>query len=85
MFFTVAVAGRGSDLLVREVDVLRGAVRTTQAERLVRADAWVVKPDHMHAVWTLPEGDGDCAVRWRAIKARFTLRLAKLPDKRSRD
>src|SRR5690606_28703740 len=34
-------------------------------------DAWVVLPDHMHAVWTLPEGDDDYSGRWREIKKTF--------------
>jgi len=44
-------------------------------ERPFKVDAWVVLPDHMHAVWTFPEGDADYAVRWSAIKARFTMSL----------
>ncbi len=71
VFFTVALAQRGSDLLVREVAELREAVRATRAERPFVIDAWVVLPDHLHAVWTLPAGDRDFGVRWGAIKARF--------------
>jgi putative transposase len=33
-----------------------------------RIDAWVVLPDHMHCLWTLPRGDADFPGRWRAIK-----------------
>ena len=33
IFFTVALAGRGADLLVREIGLLREAVRATRAER----------------------------------------------------
>jgi putative transposase len=29
-------------------------------------------PDHMHCVWTLPEGDADFPSRWRAIKIAFS-------------
>jgi len=72
VFFTVALADRGSDLLVREVEVLREAVRATLVERSFRIDAWVVLPDHMHCVWTLPEGDDGYGVRMGAIKGRFT-------------
>jgi putative transposase len=75
IFFTVALADRGSRLLVEEVDRLRAAVRDTMRERPFLVDAWVVLPDHMHAVWTLPEGDADYPVRWSAIKARFTMSL----------
>ena len=72
-FFTVNLAVRGSDLLVRRVEVLREAVRVTKAERPFRIEAWVVMPDHLHAVWTLPEGDANFSVRWGAIKARFSM------------
>jgi putative transposase len=54
---------------------LRKAVQVTRAERPFRIDAWVVLPDHLHAVWTLPEGDADYSVRWRLIKARFSQEL----------
>ena len=29
-------------------------------------------PDHLHAIWTLPEGDGDFSLRWALIKAGFS-------------
>ncbi len=72
LFFTVVLATRGSDLLVREIEALRQAVRATRAERPFGIDAWVVLPDHMHCVWTLPERDSDFSTRMAAIKARFT-------------
>lgn len=56
------------------------AVRGPRAERPVQIDAWVVLPDHMHAVWTLPEGDADYSVRWRLIKARFSRGLPSGPS-----
>lgn len=75
VFFTVALAHRGSDLLVREISALREAVRETRAERPFVVDAWVVLPDHLHAVWTLPAGDREYGIRWGAIKARFVRAL----------
>lgn len=75
MFFTVNLADRSARTLVEHIDVLRAAVRVTKAERPFRIDAWVVLPDHMHAVWTLPEGDADYPVRMAAIKSRFTRAL----------
>lgn len=48
------------------------AVRVTKAECPFRIDAWVVLPDHLYAVWTLPEGDADYSLRWRLIKTRFS-------------
>ena len=73
VFFTVALARRGDDLLVREVERLRAVVRMTMQERAFVVEAWVVLPDHLHAVWTLPEGDRDYSTRWGAIKARFSM------------
>ena len=36
---------------------LRDAVRHVQRRAPFHIDAWVVLPDHMHALWTLPEDD----------------------------
>ena len=72
VFFTVALADRRSDVLVREIGRLREAVREVRAEQPFTIDAWVVLPDHMHAVWTLPDGDADFSTRWKDIKTRFT-------------
>ena len=72
VFFTVNLADRSSDLLVCEVGALRKAVTKTRLERPFAIDAWVVLPDHIHCVWTLPPGDADYSVRWSLIKARFS-------------
>jgi putative transposase len=76
VFFTVNLADRGSRLLTDEIDRLREAVTVTRAERWFGIAAWVVLPDHVHAVWQLPEGDRDFATRWRLIKSRFSQGLA---------
>jgi putative transposase len=70
VFFTVALADRGSQLLVKEVERLRAAVRETMTERPFRIETWVVLPDHLHAVWTLPEEDADYSVRLRRSPKR---------------
>jgi putative transposase len=62
-------------LLVRHVEVLREAVRQTKEQRPFHIDAWVVLPDHMHTVWTLPPGDDDFSNRWKAIKIRFVQQI----------
>ena len=71
-FFTVNLLERRSDLLVRHIEELRAAVRACRAARPFDIDAWVILPDHMHCVWTLPPGDMDFAGRWRAIKSAFS-------------
>ena len=72
VFFTVGLADRQSTVLVDHVCMLRDAVRKTREERPFHIDAWVVLPDHLHAVWTLPDGDFDFSTRWSVIKARFS-------------
>ncbi len=72
-FFTVNLARRGGAVLVDRVEDLRVAVRMAKRDRPFEIDAWVVLPDHMHCVWTLPPGDADFSVRIGAIKARFSM------------
>ena len=74
-FFTVNLLDRRSDLLVAQIDALRAAVRGVRARSPFHIDAWVVLPDHMHCVWTLPEGDADFSSRWYAIKVAFSKSL----------
>lgn len=83
VFFTVALEERGSDLLVREVEALRNAVRVTLTSRPFVIDAWVVLPDHIHSIWQLPAGDKDYGTRWGAIKARFSRHCGKVRFNRS--
>lgn len=70
-FLTINLLERRSDLLVREIDALRKAVRRTRRERPFHIDAWVVLPEHMHRIITLPAGDDDFSNRVKAIKIRF--------------
>jgi putative transposase len=42
-----------------------------------KIDAFVVLPDHLHAIWNLPRGDCDFSTRWRLIKGRFAKALLK--------
>jgi putative transposase len=74
-FFTVNLRDRRSDLLTREIALLRETVRATRARHPFHIDAWVVLPDHMHCLWTLPMGDADFALRWKVIKFAFAKRL----------
>jgi putative transposase len=43
-------------------------------------DATVVLPDHLHAIWILPQGDFDFAMRWRLIKAMFSRGLPRTEE-----
>jgi putative transposase len=35
-------------------------------------DAVCLLPEHIHCIWTLPEGDVDYSMRWKEIKRTFT-------------
>ncbi|WP_276153235.1 MULTISPECIES: transposase [unclassified Sulfitobacter] len=70
-FFTVNLAQRGTDLLVREITLLRSVYRAVAREHPIYCNAMVILPDHIHTVWTLAEGDADFSIRWKKIKARF--------------
>lgn len=74
-FFTVTLTDRSSTLLVDRVDVLRDATRKTRNAMPFEMVAAVVMPNHLHALWTLPEGDADYATRWRLLKTHFTKSL----------
>ncbi len=77
-FFTVALADRRSSLLVDQISALRAAYHKTRSERPFCCDAFVVLPDHLHAIWTLPTGDADYSTRWRLIKTRFVRQVGGL-------
>lgn len=77
-FFTVNLLQRhGNDLLVREIDTLRAVVRRVRQRYPFVINAWVVLPEHLHRVLTLPPGDSDFSVRWRLIKSGFSRALPK--------
>jgi putative transposase len=74
-FFTVNLADRRLHLLTDHVEGLRAAFRQTRLSHPFTIDAMVVLPDHLHAIWTLPERDADFASRWRLIKSTFSRNL----------
>lgn len=82
-FFTVNLRDRCSDVLVGEIETLRSAVRATRARHPFHIDAWVVLPDHMHCLWTLPPGDADFPLRWRTIKALFSRCVPRAEERRA--
>jgi putative transposase len=76
-FFTLAIADRSDDLLVRQIDRLRHIYRAVQERRPFDTVAICVLPDHLHAVWSLPPDDADFATRWSLIKSGFSRGLAE--------
>ena len=88
-FFTVVLAERPSNLLFEKIDRVRRIYRTIQQRRPFETIAICVLPDHLHALWALPEGDADFSTRWSLIKSGFSRGLdpkarsaSKLPNER---
>ena len=76
-FFTVVTYRRQAilcDAPIREA--LRNAIAAVRAKRPFTTDAWVLLPDHLHTIWTLPPGDADFATRWAVIKRRVSVACA---------
>ena len=78
-FFTINLLERHRNpLLVQHIDVLRNVIRRVRMKYPFYIDAWVVLPDHMHCIWTLPIGDIDYSTRIRLIKTLFVNEMPKL-------
>lgn len=76
-FFTVNLADRKACTLLEHVDTLCESVRRVKQSHAFDILGWVVLPDHLHAVWMLPEEDDDCSIRWALIKSGFSRRLPR--------
>ncbi|EGV28618.1 hypothetical protein ThidrDRAFT_3610 [Thiorhodococcus drewsii AZ1] len=74
-FFTVNLADRNARLLIDHIAALRAAVRHVRQAHPFEIIAWVVLPEHMHAVWILPPGDSEYPMRWNQIKGGFSRRI----------
>ena len=75
-FFTVNLAQRDRALLVEQAEILQTAIRETKARHPFHIDAFVILPDHLHTIWTLPAEDRDYPTRWMLIKAGFSRRIS---------
>lgn len=70
-FFTVNLADRKSDLLIKHIEGLREVLKKATLWHPFHIDAVVVLPDHLHTIWTLPKEDADYPKRWMLIKKRI--------------
>jgi putative transposase len=83
-FFTLVLADRSSHLLVDQIDRLRQAYRVVQERRPFKTIAICILPDHVHAIWTMPESDTDFSTRWGLIKSGFSRGLEARPRSKSK-
>jgi putative transposase len=71
-FFTVVTYDRKK--ILRHADnpgLLIKAFESVRERRPFKIDALVILPDHLHCIWSLPEGDSDFSTRWMLIKKQF--------------
>ena len=72
-FFTVVTHHR-REFLTKSIfrNILREYITRTRQNHPFVIDAWVLLPEHLHCIWTMPEGDSDYSTRWSLIKAGFS-------------
>jgi len=76
-FFTVNTFPRLPVLTEEPVRVaLREAIHQTQLSHPFEINAWVLLPDHLHCIWTLPQGDANFSIRWSKIKRAVSQQCA---------
>ena len=77
-FFTVNLAHRHhNSLLVDEINLLRESFRYVKERHSFTINAIVIMPEHLHCIWTLPDGDTDYSTRWKLLKSYFSRAIPK--------
>ncbi len=72
-FFTVVTYRQQTFLCNDTVRVaLRNGIREVQQKHPFVIDGWVLLPDHLHCIWTLPPDDANFGIRWAMIKRFVT-------------
>ncbi len=73
-FFFTAVTHRRRAVLTTELGrrCFRKGLERIREQRPFDLVAIALLPDHVHTVWTLPEGDADFSTRWQLLKRYFT-------------
>jgi putative transposase len=59
----------------KNIELLRESFQYVLHNHPFQMDAHVILPDHLHCIWTLPDGDRDFSTRWRLLKSHFTRQL----------
>lgn len=53
---------------------LRQSIQEVRKQWPFKVEAWVLLPDHIHCIWTLPQDDDDFSIRWSLIKGGVSKR-----------
>ena len=72
-FFTVVTARRAKIFQDEKARLLlRQSIRECHTLWPFEIAAFVLLPDHLHTIWSLPRGASDYSARWGFIKKQFT-------------
>jgi len=73
-FFTL-VTYRRTPLFTKtkNINLLKKSFRKTKETYPFNLNAFVILPDHLHCIWTMPKNDYDFSTRWRLIKYYFSI------------
>ncbi len=78
-FFTVVTHGRRPILTFADVrQALREGINRVRQSMPFSIEAWVLLPDHLHTIWTLPKHDARYAARWAVLKSCVTKECGSL-------
>ena len=75
-FFFTVVTYRRNKILCHETNaaLIKEAFLHVTTHHPFRIRAFVLLPDHIHCIWTLPENDNNYSMRWQLIKSYFSRR-----------
>jgi putative transposase len=77
-FFTLVTFNRNHILTNPQyIDTLRESFKLAMRSYPFTIDAHVILPDHIHMIWTLPQGDDNYPLRWSIIKNSFSRHMNK--------
>jgi len=87
-FFFTVVTYKRNPILTDNTSrtLLHDAFQNVKIRYPFTMDAICLLPDHLHCIWTLPEGDSNYAIRWKEIKRIFSRQYGRQfgsPEKRN--
>ena len=78
-FFTVVTYRRQPILCDENLrKALREGIQEVRKVHPFTINGWVLLPDHLHCIWTLPPDDADFSIRWAMIKRFVTKQCGSL-------
>ncbi len=75
-FFFTVVTYKRRPIFKEEssVNLLRVCIKEVAETNPFEETAFVLLLDHLHTIWTLPDGQSDYSTRWKLIKGAFSQR-----------